>query len=40
VARADDRLLDEATTRFQTIGLDWRADETLTLHNRTKNDGA
>jgi class 3 adenylate cyclase len=27
VARADDRLLDEATARFRAIGLDWRADE-------------
>jgi tetratricopeptide (TPR) repeat protein len=34
VARADDRLLDEATTRFRAMGLDWRADETLNLHNR------
>jgi class 3 adenylate cyclase len=31
VARADDRLLDEATTRFRAMGLDWRADETLNL---------
>ena len=31
VARADDRLLEEATTRFRAIGLDWRADETLSL---------
>jgi hypothetical protein len=35
VARADDRLLDEARTRFRAIGLDWRADETLNLHNRS-----
>jgi hypothetical protein len=35
VARADDRLLDEAATRFREIGLDWRADETLNLQKRT-----
>jgi hypothetical protein len=38
VARADDRLLDEATTRFRAIGLDWRADETLNLRKRTRKD--
>jgi len=38
VARADDRLLDEATTRFRAIGLDWRADETLNLHDRTRKE--
>ena len=37
-ARADDALLDEAMTRFRAIGLDWRADETLTQHNRTRKD--
>jgi class 3 adenylate cyclase len=34
VARADDRLVDEATRRFRAIGLDWRADETLELQKR------
>ena len=33
VARTDDRLLGEATTRFRAIGLDWRADETLKLRD-------
>jgi hypothetical protein len=37
-ARADDHLLDEAATRFMAIGLDWRADETLNLRNRTRKD--
>jgi hypothetical protein len=36
VARADDGLLDEATTRFRAIGLDWRADETIDLHDHTR----
>ena len=27
VARADERLLEEATARFYAIGLGWRADE-------------
>jgi hypothetical protein len=31
MARGDDRLLDEARSRFRAIGLDWRADETLNL---------
>ncbi len=35
VARADDRLLDEATARFRAIGLGWRADEVPKLHKRT-----
>jgi hypothetical protein len=38
IARADDRLLDEATSRFRAIGLDWRADERLTLGSRTRKD--
>jgi class 3 adenylate cyclase len=37
VARADDRLLDEATARFRAIGLDWRADEMPNLPQRTKS---
>jgi class 3 adenylate cyclase len=36
VARADDRLLDEATARFRAIGLDWRADEVSNLPKRTR----
>jgi hypothetical protein len=28
VARGDDELLDEASARFRSIGLDWRAEET------------
>ena len=36
MARADDRLLDEATTRFRAIGLDWRADETLNLQKHAR----
>jgi hypothetical protein len=36
MARADDRLLDEATARFRAIGLDWRADETLNLRKRAR----
>jgi hypothetical protein len=38
VARADDRLLDEATARFPAIGLEWRADEMPNLHKRTRDD--
>jgi hypothetical protein len=38
-ARADERLLDEATTRFRAIGLDWRAEETLNMHNRARKGG-
>ncbi len=38
VARADDRLLGEATARFRAIGLDWRADETLSLRNGARTD--
>jgi class 3 adenylate cyclase len=29
VARSDDRLVEEAVARFRAIGLDWRAEETL-----------
>jgi class 3 adenylate cyclase len=36
VVRADDHLLREAANRFRTIGLDWRADETLKLQNRRR----
>jgi hypothetical protein len=38
VARADDRLLDEATARFRAIGLDWRANEMPNLRERTRDD--
>jgi len=40
VARADGRLLDEATTRFRENGLDWRADETLLLRIRGRPVGS
>jgi hypothetical protein len=36
VARADDRLLDEATALFRAIGLGWRADEVSNLRKRTR----
>ena len=36
MARDDERLLDEATTRFRAIGLDWRADETLNLEKNAR----
>ena len=29
IARGDDRLVEDAVGRFRAIGLDWRADETL-----------
>ena len=38
VARADDRLLDEATERFRAIGLDWRAEEVPNLRKRAGRD--
>jgi class 3 adenylate cyclase len=38
-ARADERLLDEATMRFRAIGLDWRAEETLNMRNRARKGG-
>ena len=38
VAHADDRLLEEATTRFRAIGLDWRAEETLNLQKRARKN--
>jgi class 3 adenylate cyclase len=38
MARADDRLLDEATARFRAIGLDWRADETLNLQQHARKN--
>jgi hypothetical protein len=28
VARGDEQLLEQASTRFREMGLDWRADET------------
>jgi hypothetical protein len=38
-ARSDGRLFDEAATRFRTMGLAWRADETLKLHNHVGKEG-
>jgi hypothetical protein len=40
VARADVRLFDEATMRFRENGLEWRAEETIMLRNRSKLVGS